>query len=100
MKKVKLLQDLPPMYKGNIYTLIETHANALVEGKLAEWIEEDKSLIDKWKDSCMTFGETTKWDVLEKIARDHFLEIFDKETKSKGHLFNRPEDIRKALEDG
>ena len=120
MKKVRVLKEMPfakvgeeldlndntPFWgyitKGgsSVCPSIETLMN---DGWL-EWVEEEKRLEDKFIDSCTTFGETTKWEVLVSVAKQHTLEVVKKALKPHKFPNNDREEamylyICKALED-
>ena len=84
----------PVFYRDNLTLMIE-------DGWL-EWVEEEKSLEDKFMEAgvnCYNYDPV-------KIAKDHYLEVFDKVAKpgspieiSHEGLRQFYESIRKALED-
>ncbi len=111
MKKVRVLKYLPNMSIGDEFVVDESIGSfvhcgqsmtwrifySLLDYDFFEWVEEPKSLRDKIllhinKRLVETLGEQV--DTLSKIARDHYLEVFDKAVKYTVSLGG----IRKALE--
>ena len=114
MKKVRVLKKMPfaeigeklsitqRFYYFGVEFLWNEHAvKQMISNGWLEWVEEDKSLEEKFNDY-----QKKQWQIrmpltdLVNIARTHFLEVFDKKQKQLGMKQNHTglDYIRKALE--
>jgi len=109
MKKLRVIVETPYHKVGDIIEC-DDHYNYydnVVNNGYLEWVEEDKSLkkkfIDILKGTKLYDPPIAPQDKLTNIAKEHYLEVFDKKRKElmkEGCLTTQDEHsrIRKAIE--
>ena len=110
MKKVRVLREMPFARVGTILEIdsfLEDIVGALRAKGYVEWLEEDKSLEEKFRDRACE-KDSHYWGMLDleklaQIAKDHYLAVFDKIRRKKEQQVGQwcsenLNDIRKALE--
>jgi len=122
MKKIFILKEMPGYVVGECVNISESNKTKsgyefhgydvwfLIDEKFVEWVEEDKSLYEKfahyipaWRkgDKKYRFDKTNGWtpaEELAQIATTHFKEKFDERVADAGYTFSLPiQNIRKAM---
>jgi len=118
MKKVRVLKEMPFAKVGEEFELtihncidfgdVALHKDNVIHWEMngyLEWVEEDKSLEEKFEiyyaESTLDHNNSIKSD-LAKIAKEHYLGVFDKALDGyanlNGYDSKRERHIRKALE--
>lgn len=110
MRRVKVLKEMPFAKVGEEINTLDfcfliafggTQESLIKDGWL-EYVEEEKTLEEKIKEqvitttSCSTLNDTS-CKSLSQIAKEHYLEVFDKATIRS--VSTEAITIRKALED-
>ena len=95
MKKLRALKDMPNIEVGtefllkgdslliklNGITFVVSDLDKLVDQGWFEWVEEPKTLRDKFNDICGSGTDCDYCIKMSQIAKEHTLEVFDKARK-------------------
>jgi len=110
MKKVRCIKEMPFCKVGEVFevdnsgclvfkTTISYEVDKSVKDGWLEWVEEEKSLELKLEDIFSACSTGTCNNIISKIictTREHYLAVFDKETKGNNHV-NYVDKVRQSL---